>query len=209
MAISSIIKQTCTQCGKIAVEKSRISLGSSKIITLECGHLTTEDIMSSVGAMHILNNTTLRPYQVAGVEFLERANGRALIADAIGLGKTIQVLAFIKLHKEDLLPAVIVSPTSATEQWHHEIRTKCGIHGFLTQVLNSGKVMAAPGFDIYITTYDLLKKDEAFALVKDKIKFIVLDECQRIKNHLSERAKAVQRFCKGMEHITPLSGTPI
>ena len=209
MALSSIIKKTCDQCGKVAVEKSRIQFGKSKLISLECGHLLNEEVMTSSGVAHILNNTTLWPYQVLGVEFLERANGKALLADEQGLGKTIQVQALIKLHQAELLPCVIVCPTSVTEQWHHEFRHKCGIQGFLCQVINSSKVMAAPGFDVYITTYDLIKEDKLFDMVRDKIKLVVIDECQRIKNHLSGRAKAIQKFCKDMEHVIPLSGTPI
>jgi SNF2 family DNA or RNA helicase len=209
LALSSIVKLTCNQCGKIAIEKSRIDLGTTKLITLECGHVITEDVMTSSGVAHILNNCTLWPYQVEGVQFLERANARALLADAMGLGKTIQVLALMKLHRKDLMPTIVISPTSATEQWHHEFRSKCGIQGFLCQVINSGKVMAAPGFDVYITTYDLIKNEKCFDLVKDQIKLVVIDECQRIKNHLSGRAKAVQKLCKNVEHIIPLSGTPI
>jgi SWI/SNF-related matrix-associated actin-dependent regulator of chromatin subfamily A-like protein 1 len=209
MALSSIIKQTCDQCGKIAVEKSRISFGSSKLISLECGHVITENVMTSSGVANILNGCTLWPYQVAGVEFLERANGRALLADEQGLGKTIQAMALIKLHRAELTPAIIVAPTSVKLQWHHEFLEKCGVEGFLTQVISSGKEMAAPGFDIYVTTYDLIKNDKCFDFVKDNIKLVVIDECQRIKNHLSGRAKAIQKLCKNVEHIIPLSGTPI
>mgnify|MGYP001594523039 CR=1 FL=1 len=213
MALSSIIKQTCKECGKIAVEKGRISFGTSKLITLECGHVTTNEVMeTSADIAHILNGCTLMDYQVEGVKFLEQANGRAILADEQGLGKTIEVLAFIKLHQKELLPAVIVVPSSVKLQWHHEIINKCGVEGFLTQVIDSGKVLAAPGFDIYITTYDLLKNSqECFKLVQGNIKFVVLDECQRIKNHDTGRAKAVQKFVKatGVEHVIPMSGTPI
>jgi len=209
MALSSIIKLTCDQCGKVAVEKSRVSFGASKLITLECGHVITEAVMTSSGISHILNNATLWDYQVKGVEFLERSNARALLADEQGLGKTIQILALIKLHQKELTPCVIVAPSSVTNQWHAEIREKCGIQGFLTQVIKTGKELAAPGFDIYVTTYDLLKNEKCFSMVKDTIKLVAIDECQRIKNHLSDRAKAIQKICKNVEHIIPLSGTPI
>jgi SWI/SNF-related matrix-associated actin-dependent regulator 1 of chromatin subfamily A len=209
MALSSIIKLTCDQCGKVAVEKSRINFGTSKLITLECGHVINESVMTSSGIAHILNGTELWKYQVDGVSFLERSNARALLADEQGLGKTVQVLALIKLHQAELTPCVVVAPSSVTPQWHTEIREKCGIHGFLTQVIKSGKELAAPGFDIYVITYDLLKNEKCFDLVKDNIKLVVIDECQRIKDHLSGRAKAVQKICKNVEHIIPLSGTPI
>jgi SNF2 family DNA or RNA helicase len=209
MALSSIIKLTCDQCGKVAVEKSRVSFGNSKIIFLECGHSISESVMTSSGIANILNGTTLWKYQVDGVEFLERSNARALLADDQGLGKTVQILALIKLHREELTPCIVTAPSSVTNQWHTEIRNKCGVEGFLTQVIKSGKELAAPGFDIYVTTYDLLKNEKCFDLVKDKIKLVVIDECQRIKNHTSDRAKAVQRVCKNVEHIIPMSGTPI
>lgn len=212
MALSSIIKLTCSQCGKVAVEKSRISFGTSKLITLECGHVTTEDKLSTeVDIAHILNGCTLMDYQVEGVKFLQQANARAILADEQGLGKTIEILALIKLHQKELTPAVITVPSSVKHQWHREIREKCGVNGFLTQVIDSGKVLAAPGFDIYITTYDLLKNPDTWQFVKDNIKFLVLDECQRIKNHDTGRAKAVQKFVKsiGVEKIVPMSGTPI
>jgi SNF2 family DNA or RNA helicase len=213
MALSSIIKQTCKECGKVAVEKSRISFGTSKLITLECGHVLSDEVMSTQADIaHILNGCTLMDYQVEGVKFLEQANARGILADEQGLGKTIEILALIKLHREELTPAVITVPSSVKEQWHREIREKCGVEGFLTQVIDSGKVLAAPGFDIYIITYDLLKNfDECFKFVKDNIKFVALDECQRIKNHDTGRAKAVQKFVKALniEKIIPMSGTPI
>lgn len=209
MALSSIIKLTCSTCGKVAVEKSRVSFGNSKLISLECGHMLSEDVMSSNNVAHILNNAELRGYQVKGVEFFEQANARALLADEQGLGKTPQTQALIKLHHKELTPAVVVAPSSVTEQWHYEFREKCGIKGFLTQVIKTGKEKAMPGFDIYVITYDLLKNEKCFEYVADNIKLVVIDECQRIKDHTSGRAKAVQRICKNVEHIIALSGTPI
>jgi SNF2 family DNA or RNA helicase len=49
----------------------------------------------------------------------------------------------------------------------------------------------------------------ASIFVRGNIKFIIVDECQRIKNHLSGRAKAFQKVAKDIEHILPMSGTPI
>lgn len=211
MALSQILKKTCEACGKIAVEKSRISFGTSKLITLECGHVTTEEVIISADYSSIVSSDgrKLMPYQIDGVKFLESAGGRAILSDEQGLGKTVQALALLKLHRDKLIPAIIVCPTTVKLQWHHEIIRWCGVNGYLTQVISSSKELAAPGFDIYITTYDLLKTEKCFELVKDNIKFIVIDECQRIKNHLSERAKAVQKICRNVEHILPMSGTPV
>jgi len=210
MALSSIVKQNCKECGKVAIERSRIAFGTSKLITLECGHVTSDEVLQTTTNIEtILNGCKLMPYQVRGVEFLQECDARGLLSDEQGLGKTIQVMALIKLHAKKLLPCVIVVPTTVKLQWLHELINKCGVQGFLTQVIGSGKELAAPGFDIYITTYDLVKNEKCFDLVKGKIQLVVLDECQRIKDHLSGRAKAVQRLCKDVPHIIPMSGTPI
>lgn len=221
MALSTIIKQTCPAvdketgkpCGKIAVELTRVQLGNDYLITLECGHLVTEGRLGSKDDFYTSikssDGKTLMPYQIEGVKRIEAANGRAILADMQGLGKTVQALAFIKLHAEELLPAVIIVPATVKLQWHHEVVRWCGVNGFLTQVISNGKEFAAPGFNIYVVTYEMCKSETMWQYVKDDIKFVVLDECQRIKNHLSARAKAVQVLCKNVPHILPMSGTPI
>lgn len=218
MPLSSVIRKECPKCSKVAVEKSRLVIGDSTLITLQCGHLMTataiaksenevyESIVSADGYK-------LRDYQINGVKFLEQSEARAIIADEQGLGKTIQVLSLLRLHTE-LLPAVIVCPTTVKRQWFFEVIRWCGQNEtFTTQVINRTDEIALPGFGVYIVTYDVLKKfTDMFALCDyHPIKTLFLDECQRIKNHLSDRAIAVQRFVKhfDIQHIVPMSGTPI
>src|SRR5262245_46737134 len=153
MALSTILKKICPVCGKVALEKSSYELFGTTHVTLECGHLlTATQLSTNVDIENCLNGIKLRPFQVEGVKKLQKANARAILADEQGLGKTIQILALIKLHREELTPAVIVVPSSVRGQWEHEIRRKYDIKAFLTQSIMSGKEMAAPGLDIYITT---------------------------------------------------------
>lgn len=224
MSLSTIIKQTCQAniaekgqpakpCGKIAVEMTRIKLGNTFLITLECGHLITEGQLGSADDLYTSikskDGKYLMPFQIDGVKRMEQANARAILADMQGLGKTVQALALLKLHQHELLPAIIIPPSTVKLQWFWEIDRWLGQKGFLTQVISSGKEFCAPGFNIYIVTYDMAKNEEMFRFVKDDIKCVILDECQRIKNHLSDRAKAVQKLCRDVPHIIPMSGTPI
>lgn len=124
---------------------------------------------------------------------------------------TIEALSLLRLHPKELLPAVIVCPSTVKLQWMFEIHRICG-NGpdFLVQVIQSGKEKAMPGFKVYVVTYDMLKKDDMFSfLPENTIKTIIIDECHRIKNHLSDRAKAVQKIARNTPHILPMSGTPI
>lgn len=208
MALSQIIKKKCKTCNKTAIESSRIEFGDYKLITLQCGHVTSEDEVKATDYNIESINKHFKPrgYQIEGIKFAEKANARCLIADEQGLGKTIQALGLIKLHTE-LLPALVVTKTTIKHQWFHELAEWCGMENYLTQVISSSKEKAIPGFQIYVTTYDMLKNDDCFADID--IKTIIIDECQAIKNHLSGRAKAVQKIAAKAEHVIALSGTPI
>jgi SNF2 family DNA or RNA helicase len=214
MALSHIVRKECKSCGKVAVEQSRFTLGKTTVIKLACGHMETFESMqaSNDDVYHsIVSSDGFKPreYQIDGIKFGEQSECRFILADEQGLGKTIQSLSLLRLHPDKLLPAVIVAPTTVKLQWMREIHRWCG-NGpeFLTQVIQSGKEKAIPGFKIYVITYDMLKKDDVFEYVPD-IKTIIIDECQRIKNHLSDRAKAVQKIAKKTTHVLPMSGTPI
>lgn len=220
MAVSQLLKVECEKCGKIAVEESRVKIGATHLIRLACGHLMS--YASAVAKTDAIYNDIVfndgkrpRPYQVDAIKFAEENNFNVIIADEQGLGKTIEVLCLLRLHPKKLLPAVIVVPTTVKLQWMWEIDRICCPDGtpdqklqFLTQVIQSGKEKAMPGFQIYIVTFDMLKKDDLFQYVPD-IKTIIIDECQRIKNHLSDRAKAVQKIAKKTDYHIPMSGTPI
>jgi len=62
-------------------------------------------------------------YQVIGTKFIDRADGRCLIADAPGLGKTVQAIAYAHHHN---LKTLIVCPLSVVINWQREIKKFTG-----------------------------------------------------------------------------------
>lgn len=216
MALTQIIRQICPTCQKIAVEQSRLKLGKTLIIKLACGHILHSEVLSSseqtYDSIVFSDGCKPRPYQIEAIKFVEESNVRCIIADEQGLGKTIESSGILRLHSSKLLPAVIVCPSTVKLQWMFELQRICNTETkkFLIQVIQSGKEIAMPGFDIYVITYDMLKKEDLFKLLPEgTIKTLIIDECQRIKNHLSDRAKAVQRLGRTTPHIIAMSGTPI
>lgn len=65
----------------------------------------------------------LFPFQKVGVEFVNRAGGRCLIADQPGLGKTLSSIAYAQLHN---LKTIIVCPLSVVLNWKKEIERATG-----------------------------------------------------------------------------------
>jgi SWI/SNF-related matrix-associated actin-dependent regulator 1 of chromatin subfamily A len=205
---SSIVKLKCSNCGKLAEEESRSTFEEMVFIKLKCGHTFIEEAIKSRGYNLVSSdNRTLRPFQIDGVKFIEQSGGRCLIADEMGLGKTVQALAFLKLHPE-VLPVGILVKSVAKVQWFGEVIRWDGLE-FLPQIVADSKTPFLPGFSVYITTYDLLRRLSSAAKQELQLKTIILDECQQIKNHTSQRAKEVQGLCKDVENIIALSGTPI
>ena len=115
---------------------------------------------------------TLRPFQTLAVAFAEKNDGRILNSDEQGLGKTIETLAWIQLHR-DRTPVIIVCPASLKLNWEREIKTwlsdpKVQVLSGTTPYKTKGEILII-NYDIVFAWYEELKK------LKPQI--IVLDEC--------------------------------
>lgn len=147
---------------------------------------------------------TLMPYQRAGVAYAAKV-GRCLIADQMGLGKTVEAIA--TLEARDAFPAIIVCPASLKENWRREI-TKWLPHRTVNVVSGKSDIINC---DVNVVNYDILYK------FVDAIKHlrpngIVLDESHYVKNGTSKRAKAAKDIASAVPSsgsVLLLSGTPV
>ena len=156
----------------------------------------------------------LRPYQIAGVswlQFLREHRLSGVLADDMGLGKTLQTLAHLLIEKEAgrlAKPALVVVPTTLVGTWMDEATrftpglSAIALHG-------SGRkedFEQIPEHDIVITTYPLIWRDRE-RLATFEFHTIVLDEAQNIKNTRTKTSQAVRKIEAG--HRLCLTGTPI
>jgi len=156
---------------------------------------------------------TLRPYQIAGFQwltFLNEAGWGGILADDMGLGKTVQTLAFFQHYKNQHEDArfLVVCPTTLMYNWEHEIKK---FTPELTHIIHHGpKRNASPasytGFDIIVTTYGTMRSDIK-GLREIQFDYVVLDESQFIKNPQSQVAKA--SLLLNSKNRLALSGTPV
>lgn len=151
----------------------------------------------------------LYPFQKHGVAFIDSRGGKALIADEMGTGKTMQALAWLQF--KQAFPAIIIVPATVKLNWEREIQRWLPTN--LKTTVLSGKQAEEDLFsktkkDIYIINYDIVmaRKEE---LLKLKPKAIILDEVHYIKNQKAQRTKAVRSLTKTSDYLIGLSGTPI
>ncbi|SDE03039.1 Superfamily II DNA or RNA helicase, SNF2 family [Mucilaginibacter pineti] len=156
---------------------------------------------------------TLRPYQQQGLNwlnFLDDFNFGGCLADDMGLGKSIQVIAFIlsQRRKTTRNTNLVVVPTSLIFNWEQELRKFAPSIRVLT-IYGGDRVKNTAGFDaheVILTSYGTLLQDINF--LKDfAFNYVFLDESQQIKNPESQRYKAA-RLLQSRNRIV-ITGTPI
>lgn len=162
-------------------------------------------------------NGQLRPYQQAGYNwfhFLQQYKFGGVLADDMGLGKTVQTLALLLKQKEELKDtdhaktSLLILPTSLVYNWQKEAEN---FTPKLRVLLHTGSnrfkdPYAFTHFDLVITTYGIVRSDEAI-LSKCFFNYIILDESQNIKNPTSKSFKAIKQLKS--RHKLALSGTPV
>ncbi|MDP1595076.1 MAG: DEAD/DEAH box helicase [Gallionella sp.] len=156
----------------------------------------------------------LRQYQLEGLSWLQflREQGLAgILADDMGLGKTAQALAHLLLEKQSGRmdrPSLVVLPTSLIFNWKREAERFApqlrllSLHG--KERAEHFPVIAE--YDVILTTYPLLWRDEA-ALLEHNYHLLILDEAQTVKNVSSQAAQVVRKL--NARHRLCLTGTPL
>ena len=151
----------------------------------------------------------LRNYQKTGyrwLKLLSKHNFGGILADDMGLGKSLQVIALLCSEKSN---SIIVCPTTLVLNWHNEIKKFAPNLKTLvvtgTQEERKELIARALDYDVVITSYDLLRRDvELYTMQFD---YAIADEAQFIKNPDTKNAISLKRL-KSV-HRFALTGTPI
>jgi SNF2 family DNA or RNA helicase len=156
----------------------------------------------------------LLPYQREGVlTLLERRE--LLLADAMGLGKTVQAIAALRIlfHQSKIESALVVAPASLLLQWRRELlRWAPDLKVALVAGNPSerGRLWQVPAH-IRLVGYETLRADvldlRDSPALRHRWGVVVLDEASKIKN----RRSAVSIACKRLprERRWALTGTPM
>jgi len=150
-------------------------------------------------------NIDLYPHQVEVVRrVLEDPIQRYLLADEVGLGKTIEAGAILRqyLLDEPQGRAVVLVPQYLREQWLQELENKFYLSGFLSKLDNCVQVLAVEDVDRVSQNADL--------------GFLILDEAHHIAA-MATSSESIQRrrfqTCKHLAHksdrLLLLSATPV
>jgi superfamily II DNA or RNA helicase len=152
----------------------------------------------------------LRAYQQRGVAWLQRLAELGMggvLADQMGLGKTLMAIALLTSRDQDL-PHLVVCPTSVVGNWERELAR---FAPDVEVIRHHGPERPAsrrafrPG-TVTVTSYALLRRD--IGMLEDiDWDVVVFDEAQQIKNPSSKGARAA-RSLPARTRVA-MTGTPI
>ncbi|GAU18510.1 hypothetical protein TSUD_233820 [Trifolium subterraneum] len=215
-------KQCNTRKAKKAVEA--MITRSKENLKAEDVNLTEEErtAKEQKELMPLLTGGKLKSYQLKGVKWLISLwqNGlNGILADQMGLGKTIQTIGFISHLKSKGLdgPYMIIAPLSTLSNWANEISR---FTPSLPAVIYHGNKSqrdqirrkhmprtVGPKFPIVITSYEIAMNDARKCFGSYSWKYLVVDEGHRLKNSNCKLVKML-RYIK-VENKLLLTGTPL
>ena len=145
-------------------------------------------------------------YQEAtALKVLRDMRGRAILADEVGLGKTIEAGMVLKeLVVRGLARKVLVlTPASLTTQWQEEMDVKFGLR---FEIMDEFEDWAR--HDLVISSIDTAKRD----VHKDEIErlsydVVIVDEAHKLKNRATRNWKLVAAIRK--KYMLLLTATPV
>jgi superfamily II DNA or RNA helicase len=171
------------------------------------GNLVAEVLAQRLDDAH--RRVSLRGYQEFGARFA-LARRRVILGDEMGLGKSIEAIAALAhLRSEGDTHFLVVCPTSVLINWLREIESRSALKPFCLH--GSGRAAARDAWEreggVAVTTLDSLYRLEASPGVR--IGMLVVDEAHFVKNPRTKRSQAVAEWCRRVERVLFLTGTPM
>lgn len=168
-------------------------------------HLVIPDFEGLMAPSHLSNLTPL-PHQLeTAKQVIENMNGKAILADEVGLGKTIEAGLILKEYmiRGLVKKVLILVPASLVTQWAIELNSK-----FFIPAITQRKSYVWEQCDIVVSSIDTAKRNPHREIIyKQDYDLIIIDEAHKLKNNKTKNYEFVQNLKK--KFCLLLTATPI
>ncbi|HDR7715223.1 SNF2-related protein [Bacillus albus] len=153
-----------------------------------------------------LSHFTPLPHQLEVAQnVIEQMNGKAILADEVGLGKTIEAGLILKEYMVRGLvkKVLILVPASLVSQWAYELNTK-----FFIPAVAQKKSYSWEQADVIVSSIDTAKRSPHRDIVLNlEYDLIIIDEAHKLKNNKTKNYEFAQRLKK--KFCLLLTATPV
>jgi SNF2 family DNA or RNA helicase len=153
-------------------------------------------------------------YQIrAARTALRRFRGRGLLADEVGLGKTIEAGLVLKeyLLRQMVARVLILTPPGLVEQWQEELAVKFNLRDFVTSNAPEFRSLGPQAWERYPHVIASLatarRAEHAKAITALEYDLVIVDEAHHLKNRSSASWQLVNALQK--KYILLLTATPV
>lgn len=153
-----------------------------------------------------LSDLTPLPHQLeVAKKVIEDMNGKAILADEVGLGKTIEAGLILKEYmiRGLVKKVLILVPASLVTQWASELNSK-----FFIPAAIQRKSYVWEQYDIVVSSIDTAKREPHREIInKQNYDLVIIDEAHKLKNNKTKNYEFVQNLKK--KFCLLLTATPI
>ncbi|WP_459499471.1 DEAD/DEAH box helicase [Bacillus sp. C1] len=153
-----------------------------------------------------LSHFTPLPHQLEVAQtVIEQMNGKAILADEVGLGKTIEAGLILKEYMVRGLvkKVLILVPASLVSQWAYELNTK-----FFIPAVAQRKSYSWEQADVIVSSIDTAKRSPHRDIVLNlEYDLIIIDEAHKLKNNKTKNYEFAQHLKK--KFCLLLTATPV
>ncbi|MGM8213485.1 DEAD/DEAH box helicase [Virgibacillus sp. W0430] len=175
-------------------------------LAYEAANQTISPSFNGLRALEYLPHVQFLDHQVKSAEtVIEQMNGRAILADEVGLGKTIEAGLIIKEYmiRGSVKKILLLVPASLVNQWVRELNDK-----FYIPAVAFRKNYAWDQYDIFVTSIDTAKRSPHIeAILELDYDLLLIDEAHKLKNHKTKNYQFVQSIKK--KYCLLLTATPV
>ncbi|NGP43583.1 DEAD/DEAH box helicase family protein [Bacillaceae bacterium SIJ1] len=136
---------------------------------------------------------------------IQQMNGKAILADEVGLGKTIEAGLILKEYmiRGLVQKVLILAPASLVSQWEQELNTK-----FFIPAVSHRKTYVWEQCDVVISSLDTAKREPHRSIIYEQnYDMVIIDEAHRLKNHKTKNYEFVRHLKK--KFCLLLTATPV
>lgn len=165
--------------------------------------------LSVISSLKSNQNLSIFDHQVLAAQKVKgKLGGNALLADEVGLGKTIEAGIILKefLMTGLIKNALILTPPSLVNQWKEELLNKFNLD-FVSQY-DSEKFIDCSQHELLILSHASAIQEKSADLLKERYwDMIIVDEAHSMKNAETQKHKLVKDLTK--RYLLLLSATPV
>ena len=191
----------------------------AKYFAYELTRRCPSDSVERIASTLMDSQVDLNPHQVDAALFALRSplSKGALLADEVGLGKTIEAgIVLAQKWAERKRKILLVLPSSLRKQWYQELQDKFYLpsrileSGSFNKAVKQGVANPFEADEIVICSYPFARNKAEF-LRKVPWDLVVMDEAHRLRNVYKPGNKIANELKKALEHAPKLllTATPL